>query len=114
MLMTIRYQNGLRTEAVLLATNRDRMRVAVDSERDTVELYMLETRWFTEEGAEIEIEVLIPLAATELLSKDPFPPGVAQALAAMVTPESVPLTVFPKITQESWAGMIGTTRARVN
>ena len=38
MLMTIRYQSGLRVEAVVLAANCDRMRVAVDSQRDTIEI----------------------------------------------------------------------------
>ena len=66
MLMTIRYENGLRVDAVLLAANRNRMRVAVDSGGDTAELHRLETRWFTEEGAEVEIEAFIPLAGTHV------------------------------------------------
>ena len=39
MRMMIRYQSGLRAEAVLLAANSDRMRVAIASQRDTVELH---------------------------------------------------------------------------
>ena len=65
MLMTIRYQNGLRVEAVLLAANRERMRMAIDSQRDTIELHKADACWFTEEGAEIEIEALLPLAGTD-------------------------------------------------
>ena len=38
MLMTIRYQNGLRAEAVVLTANNERMRVVIDSQRDTMEL----------------------------------------------------------------------------
>ena len=64
MLMTIRYRNGLRVDAVLLAANRDRMRIAIPSRRDTAELHRLEARWFMDDGAEIEIEAFIPLAGT--------------------------------------------------
>lgn len=66
MLMTIRYQHGLRVEAVLLAANRERMRVAIDSERDTFELHKVDASWFTEQGAEVEIEAIIPLAGTDV------------------------------------------------
>ena len=66
MLMTIRYQKGLRVEAVLLAANRERMRVAVNSQRDTIELHKMDTSWFTEEGSAIEIEALIPMAGTDV------------------------------------------------
>ena len=66
MLMTIRYQSGLRVEAVVLAVNRERMRVAIDSEPDTVELHMVDACWHTEDGAEIEIEALIPIAGTNV------------------------------------------------
>jgi hypothetical protein len=65
MLMTIRYQNGLRVEAVLLAANRDWMRVAIDTQRDTVELHKVDTCWCTETGDAIEIEALIPIPGTE-------------------------------------------------
>jgi hypothetical protein len=43
MLMTIRFQNGLRVEAAVLAANCDRMRVAVDSQGDTIELHKVDT-----------------------------------------------------------------------
>jgi hypothetical protein len=66
MLMTIRYQSGLRVEAVLLAANRELMRVAVDSQTDTIELHRVGACWFTEEEAEIEIEALIPIAGTDV------------------------------------------------
>ena len=62
MLMTIRYQNGLRVEAVVLAANRERMRVAIASQRDTIELHKVGACWHTEDGTEIEIEALIPIA----------------------------------------------------
>ena len=66
MRMMIRYQDGQRVEAVLLAANRERMRVAIDSERDTVELHRVDACWFTEKGAEIEIEALIPISRPDV------------------------------------------------
>ena len=66
MLMTIRCQSGLRVEAVVLAANRERMRVAVDSHRDTVELHKVDACWHTEDGTEIEIETLIPITGTDV------------------------------------------------
>ena len=68
MLMTIRYQNGLRAEAVVLTADNERMRVVIDSQRDTMELRQLDACWYTEDGAEIEIEALIPLAGTNVVS----------------------------------------------
>jgi hypothetical protein len=68
MLMTIRYQTGLRVEAVLLAADSERMRVAAGSQRDTIELRKEDARWYTEEGAETEIESLIPIAGTDVSS----------------------------------------------
>ena len=66
MRMTIRYQSGLRVEAVLLAANRELMRVAIASQRDTIELHKVDACWYTEQGAEIEIEALIPIAGTDV------------------------------------------------
>ena len=65
MRMMIRYQSGLRAQAVLLAANSDRMRVAIGSQRDTVELHKVEEGWRTERGAAIEIEALIAIPGTE-------------------------------------------------
>jgi len=68
MLMTIRYQTGLRVEAVLLAANSERLRAAIDSQHDTIELHKVGACWYTEEGAEIELEALIPVAGTDVSS----------------------------------------------
>ena len=68
MLMTIRYQNGPRAEAVVLTADNERMRVVIGSQRDTMELRRLDACWYTEDGAEIEIEALIPLAGTSVVS----------------------------------------------
>jgi hypothetical protein len=61
MRLTIRYESGMRVEAILLAASSERMRVAIGGQRDTIELHRLESSWHTESGAEIEIEAMIPL-----------------------------------------------------
>jgi hypothetical protein len=68
MLMTIRYQNGLRVEAVVLAADNERMRVVIDSQRDTIELHKADEAWYTEHGEEIEVEALIPLEGINVAS----------------------------------------------
>jgi hypothetical protein len=65
MWMMIRYQSGLRVEAVLLAANSERVRAAIDTQRDTVELHRVDACWYTERGAAIEIEALLPIAGTD-------------------------------------------------
>jgi hypothetical protein len=63
--MVIRDEDGQRVEGVLLAASRERIRVAIDSEYDTAEFHWVATGWYTEKGAEIEIEALIPITATD-------------------------------------------------
>jgi hypothetical protein len=65
MLTTIRFPNGLRFDSLLLAADSERMRVAIASQRDTVELRKVDACWYTETGVAIEIEALIPLQGTE-------------------------------------------------
>ena len=64
--MMIRYQNGLRLEAVLLAANNERMRVAIQTQCDTLELHRVDAGWRTERGAAIEIEALIAIPGIHL------------------------------------------------
>ena len=66
MRMIIRYQNGLRIEAVLLAAGHDRMRVAIETQCDTVELHRVDAGWQTERGAAVEIEALMAIPGTDL------------------------------------------------
>jgi len=66
MLMTIRYQSGLRVEAIVLAANWERVRVAIDSQCDTIELHKVGACWHTEDGTEIEIEALISIAGCDV------------------------------------------------
>jgi hypothetical protein len=68
MRMMIRYQSGLRVEAVLLAANRERMRVAIETQCDTVELHRVDECWYTQRGAAIEIEALILLRGARTLA----------------------------------------------
>ena len=68
MRMLIRYQNGLRVEAVVLAVNSERMRVAIGSQSDTVELHMVDGGWRTQRGTAIEIEALMAIPGTDLPS----------------------------------------------
>ena len=57
--MTILYENGLRAEAVLLATGNFHLRVIVRGGADTTELQRIEDQWKTEEGTAVEIESLV-------------------------------------------------------
>jgi hypothetical protein len=66
MLMTIRFQNGRRDEAVLLAANRDRIRIVTRSRRDAIELRNVNAYWFMEDWTAIEIETFIPLEGTDV------------------------------------------------
>ena len=51
MRMILRYDNGIRVEAVLLAANRQQMRVVIEDRKDTVEFTAVDGRWFSETGA---------------------------------------------------------------
>ena len=66
MRMTIRYQTGLRAQAVVLAANHEVMRVAIESQRDTIEMRNVDACWHTEDGAEIEIEAFNPIAGIDV------------------------------------------------
>ena len=68
MRMTFRFQSGARVEAVVLAASPERMRVIIGSQSDTTELHSVDRCWYTEEGAEIEIEALIAMVGTDVSS----------------------------------------------
>lgn len=63
----LRYENGLRVEAVLLSANNWNMRVAVEDQGDTTELVRVDDCWQTEAGARVEVEALMMLPGTETL-----------------------------------------------
>jgi hypothetical protein len=66
MLMTIRYQNGTRVEALLLAASREKMRVATGAQRDTIELHLVDAGWQTEAGEDIEIESVVAMPGADV------------------------------------------------
>jgi hypothetical protein len=49
----------------LLAADSEWMRVAIATQRDTVELHRVDECWYTERGVAIEIEALIPILGTD-------------------------------------------------
>jgi hypothetical protein len=59
MRMTLRFENGLREDAVLLAAGGDLLRVSISSHQDTVELHRVYGNWYMEDGGAVEIEALI-------------------------------------------------------
>jgi hypothetical protein len=71
--MILRYQTGLRAEAVLLAAGADRMRIAVRDGADTVELRLVFGQWVSEDGGPLEIESLISIPNTGIVHFCPDP-----------------------------------------
>jgi len=63
--MIIRFESGLRVEAVLLAANADGMRIIV-SEGNTLELVRMAESWQTESGAAIQIEGLLAIPGIDV------------------------------------------------
>jgi hypothetical protein len=53
-------------QAVLLAANRDRMRVAIETQCDTIELHRVDAGWRTERGAAVEIDALIAIPGIDV------------------------------------------------
>jgi hypothetical protein len=66
MRMMIRYENGLTVEGVLLAANNRQMRVAIESQKDTLELIRDDRSWRTESGDAVEIEALMTIPGTDV------------------------------------------------
>jgi len=56
MRMTLQYASGVRIEAVILAADRARMRVAIASQRGTAELRRIGECWYTERLEIVQIE----------------------------------------------------------
>jgi len=54
--LTLRYATGLRVDAVVLAANRDGMRIAIPDHADTEELRRIEGEWISEDGDLVELE----------------------------------------------------------
>jgi hypothetical protein len=63
--LIIRYENGVRVHALLLATSDQKMRVAIASDGDTIELLRLGDSWETERGEAVEIEALVQIPGVD-------------------------------------------------
>ena len=58
MLLILRYQNGMRVNAILLTASHDLIRVVIPSCTDTIEFRLKKKRWISEEGCVAEIEAV--------------------------------------------------------
>ena len=65
MTISIRLENGVRTEAVLLAGSRDRLRLAVPGSGDTNEIARSDGEWRDENGRRVEIEAIFADSADD-------------------------------------------------
>lgn len=69
MLMILRFENGKRTEGVLLAMDEERIRLAVPRLNETLELKQVDGMWLGEKGNQVEIEsILFPSAEPAVLA----------------------------------------------
>jgi hypothetical protein len=66
MQIMLRYEDGVRVEGILLAASREEMRVAVASQNDIIDLYLVDGCWTTGSGRAIEIEALIPVPGMDV------------------------------------------------
>jgi hypothetical protein len=66
MRMTLRFENGLREEAVLLKAGGDLLRVNIASHQDAVDLHRVNGKWYLEDGGAVEIEALISTPGTDV------------------------------------------------
>jgi hypothetical protein len=57
--ITLTISASQRVEAVMLALNKDRMRVAIEGHSDTEELRLVGDRWFTDENGDVEFDAWI-------------------------------------------------------
>lgn len=56
MLLILRYRNGMRVNAILLAASHDLIRVVIPNCTDTTEFRLKKRRWISDEGCVAEIE----------------------------------------------------------
>ena len=59
MYMILRYPTGVNVDAVLLSATRDRLRVMVRDQEDTLDLRLIGSRWISDQGSAVEIESLL-------------------------------------------------------
>jgi len=63
--MIIRFQNGLRVEALVLAAGREQMRVIIPQDADTLALSRQNGCWQTDGGEGVEIEALTAVSGID-------------------------------------------------
>lgn len=79
----IKHPGGVITEAIVLAAEGDRMRIAAAGFQDVMELNRYGGQWFTAEGQAVEFEFLmsnVPICKTDV---GPGPAGAVRAGSAV-------------------------------
>jgi hypothetical protein len=76
MLMILRFQNGMRVNAILLTASHDLIRVVIPNCTDTIEFRLKKRRWISDEGCVAEIEAVAGAAEPNTV---PFVPRVRHA-----------------------------------
>ena len=82
MQMTLLFPRGRRINAVLLAANDDRMRLAIPNRKDTMELRLTGNQWISEEGEPVKIEAVAALDGAAPYRALPSPPPVRSRVRA--------------------------------
>ena len=59
--MIVRYANGRRVEAILLAATHDTMRIVVPHRNDSLELRLRGNQWISDAGKCVEIEAFFAI-----------------------------------------------------
>ena len=59
------YETGFRSEAILLAASKNRLRLILRDGNDTIELRRIHGQWVLSDGASVEFEFIIAADETE-------------------------------------------------
>jgi hypothetical protein len=59
--LILRFANGRRADALLLAANEDSMRLVVHRRADTVEYRRAASHWDGDDGTRVSIEAVLPI-----------------------------------------------------
>jgi hypothetical protein len=71
MLLILRYENGMRVNAILLTASQDRIRVIIPNCTDTTEFRLKKRRWISDDGCVAEIEAVACGAEPNAVTVDP-------------------------------------------
>lgn len=64
--LILRYQNGVRVQAILLAASRDRMRLVIPNCTETIEFRLKDKTWISGDGEVAEIDAMIADESSDL------------------------------------------------